>query len=324
MKQFLARACLAFASAGLAAPSQAAGEGAAAWKPDGPVSFVLGFGAGGGHYALAQIMQMRMSEELGQTVVIMPKPGAQGMIAAGFTAQARPDGRTISMVGPAQMAILPFAKRASFSPFDLTLVSRLVSMSYAIVTRPDQPEIKTLQDAIDLSKHADVTYGSIGPGSTNSLTGYLINAMSGSKFRDVGYKNGGQALLAAMSGETTLAVGDTASHELIASGRLRALATTGATREARFPDVPTVAETIPGFQVTNWIGIIAPPGTPREAADRYRQVFAKILAEPDVVEKVRQLAMTPIVTTPEEFRDTVRTEIDRWGKLMKDNHITLE
>jgi tripartite-type tricarboxylate transporter receptor subunit TctC len=294
------------------------------WKPDGPVTLILGYGAGGGHYALSQILQERMSQELGQPVIVMPKPGAGGLIATEFVANARPDGRTITWSGPGVLTIWPLLKSINYDPFKMTPVNLMVEMGYMLVTQPDNKELNTVKDVIESSKVKDVTYSSVGIGTSNSMTGHLLNAMASSRLREIGYKGGGPALMSTMAGETTLGFGDTASHELIAGGRLKAIATTTKKRESRFPDVPTVAETIPGYEVTNWLGVMAPPNTPKAVVDRYQQIFSKLFAEPEIVEKVKQLGMTPNVGTPTEFTDLIKSEADMWAKLIKEQNIKVE
>jgi len=294
------------------------------WSPDGPVTLILGYGAGGGHYALSQILQERMSEELGQTVIVMPKPGAGGLIATEFVANSKPDGRTITWSGPGVLTIWPLLQKINYDPLAMTPVNLMVEMGYMLVTHPENNELNSVQDVIDLSKKQDVTYSSVGIGTSNSMTGHLLNAMASSKLREIGYKGGGPALMSTMARETTLGFGDTASHELIVGGRLKAIATTTKEREPRFPEVPTVAETVPGYEVTNWLGVMAPPNTPAPIVNRYQEMFAKIFSEPEIIEKVKQLGMTPNVGTAEEFTNLIRSESVMWDKLIKEQNIKVQ
>lgn len=294
------------------------------WKPDGPVTLILGYGAGGGHYALSQILQERMSQELGQPLIVMPKPGAGGLIATEFVANAKPDGRTITWSGPGVLTIWPLLKPISYDPLRLTPVNLMVQMGYMLVTQPDNKDLNTVKDVIEASKVRDVTYSSVGIGTSNSMTGHLLNAMAPSQLREIGYKGGGPALMSTMGGETTLGFGDTATHELISAGRLKAIATTTKNRESRFPDVPTIAETVPGYEVTNWLGVIAPPDTPKAIVDRYQEIFSKLFSEPDIVEKVKQLGMTPSVGTAAEFTDLIKSETVMWSKLIKEQNIKVQ
>jgi tripartite-type tricarboxylate transporter receptor subunit TctC len=294
------------------------------WKPDGPVTLILGYGAGGGHYALAQIVQEKLSQELEQPVIVMPKPGAGGLIATEFVANARPDGRTLTWSGPGVLTIWPLLRKLNYEPLDMTPVCLMVTMGYMLVTQPGNERWKSVQDIIVDSKKGDITYSSVGIGTSNSMTGHLLNAMTSSKLREIGYKGGGPALMSTMAGETDLGFGDTASHELIASGRLKALATTTKVREPRFPDVPTIAETVPGYDVTNWLGVMAPPSTPDYIVNRYQDIFQKIFSDPAIVERVQQLGMTPDVQGPVEFRKLIQAESELWQRLIRDQGIKVE
>jgi len=323
MKKFASHVVLGLAAL-LPWAAGAQGKPAQPWQPDGPVTLVLGYGAGGGHYALAQIVQARLAEELGQTVIVMPKPGAGGLIATEFVANARPDGRTITWSGPGVLTIWPLLRKLNYDPLAMTPVSLMVTMGYMLVTQPDNSRWKNVQDVIEAGKKGDITYSSVGIGTSNSMTGHLLNAMTGTKLREIGYKGGGPALMSTMAGETDLGFGDTASHELIASGRLKALATTTTGREPRFPDVPAIAETVPGYEVTNWLGVMAPPDTPAPIVARYQQIFAKVFAEPDIVERVKQLGMTPDVRGPDAFRDLIKSESVQWQRLIREQNIKVE
>ncbi|HYG44858.1 MAG TPA: tripartite tricarboxylate transporter substrate binding protein [Bordetella sp.] len=293
------------------------------WRPDGPVTLILGYGAGGGHYALSQIVQARLAEELGQPVIVMPKPGAGGLIATEFVANARPDGRTITWSGPGVLTIWPLLRKLNYDPLAMTPVSLMVTMGYMLVTQPNA-QWNNVQEVINASKNGDITYSSVGIGTSNSMTGHLLNAMAGSKLREIGYKGGGPALMSTMAGETNLGFGDTASHELIASGRLKALATTTKNREPRFPDVPAIAETVPGYEVTNWLGVMAPPATPDYIVARYQQIFAKVFSEPEIVERVKQLGMAPDVRDADAFRELIKSESALWQRLIREQGIKVE
>ncbi|AMG90925.2 tripartite tricarboxylate transporter substrate binding protein [Bordetella bronchiseptica] len=324
MQHTLAKYLAAAAVAVLPWTAGAQDKAAKPWQPDGPVTLILGYGAGGGHYALAQVLQARMAEELGQPLIVMPKPGAGGLIATDFVANARPDGRTITWSGPGVLTIWPQLRQISYDPKKLTPVNLLVQMGYMLVTKPGESRWNSVQDVIDGSKSGDVTYSSVGVGTSNSMTGHLLNAMTGSRLREIGYKGGGPALMSTMAGETDIGFGDTATHELIAAGRLRAIATTTRQREPRFPDVPTVAETVPGYEVTNWLGVIAPPGTPQPIVDRYQQIFAKLMAEPEIAKRVKELGMTPDVGTPQAFSELIDSETQLWKRLIRDQNIKVE
>jgi tripartite-type tricarboxylate transporter receptor subunit TctC len=206
----------------------------------------------------------------------------------------------------------------------MTPINLMVQMGYMLVTQPDNKDLNTVQDVITAGKTGNLTYSSVGIGTSNSMTGHLFNAMTGSRLREIGYKGGGPALISTMAGETNVGFGDTATHELIVGGRLKAIATTTKAREPRFPNVPTIAETVPGYEVTNWLGVMAPPNTPQPIVDRYQQIFKKLFSEPEIAQKVRLLAMTPAVGTQQEFIDLIKSESAMWGKLIREHNIKPE
>ena len=294
------------------------------WNPDGPVKLILGYGAGGGHYALSQIVQERLSQELGQPIVVMPKPGAGGLIATEYVAKAKPDGLTITWSGPGVLTIWPLLRDIGYDPSALTPINLMVEMGYMLVTAPDNTELDSVESVIEKSQTDHLTYSSVGIGTSNSMSGHLLNSMSSAQLEEIGYKNGGEALMSTMKGETSLGFGDTASHELIKAGRLKAIATTTRDREPAFPDVPTISEYIPDYEVTNWLGVIAPPETPDNIVKRYQEVFAKVFAEPEIVEKVNQLGMTPNVGTAEDFTNLIKSEKIMWKNLIEDQKIELK
>jgi len=294
------------------------------WQPDGPVTLILAYGAGGGHYALAQIMQAKLAEELGQAIIIMPKPGGGGQIAADFIAKANPDGRTLHFAGISALTIAPHLRKVRYDPQAFVPVTLLVKMGFMLLTQPENQALNTLQDVIEQSQTRDLTYSHAGVGTANSLVGHLLNAMTGAKLRDIGYKGGGPALLAVMAGEVHLASGDTASYDLIESGRLKAIATTMREREPRFPNVPAISETVPGYQVENWLSVIAPPGTPTAIAQRYNEVFVKVMTDPDIAARVRQLGMTPSVGTPQALADLIQSDSQLWQTLIREQNIKIE
>jgi len=321
MKRTLAALWLALASTVLSTPAAAQQN---PWQPDGPVTLILAYGAGGGHYALAQSMQARLAEELGQPVIIVPRPGGGGQIAAEAIARAAPDGRTLHFAGISSLTILPHLRKVSYDPQALAPITLLVKMGFMLLTQPDNQELNTLQDVIEQSQQRDLTYSHAGIGTVNSLVGHLLNAMTGAKLRDIGYKGGGPALLAAMAGEVNLASGDTASYELIEGGRLKAIATTMREREPRFPNVPAVSETVPGYQVENWLSVVAPPNTPAHITQRYNDVFVKVMADPSVAARVRKLGMTPSTGTQQALADLIESDSRLWLKLITEQNIKVE
>jgi tripartite-type tricarboxylate transporter receptor subunit TctC len=276
----------------------------------------------------ARILGAKLSESLGTAVVIDNRPGANGIIALDSTAKAAPDGYTILMANLGPNAInavvykkLPFDPIKSFAPITLTTI-----VPQIIVVTPSLP-IRSVGELIAYANAnpGKVTFASAGVGSSNHLSGELFNAMAGIKMLHVPYKGDAPGMIDVMSGAVNVALPTAiAAMPSIKSGRLRAIAVTSAKRIPSLPDLPTVAESLPGYEAVSWGGVMAPAGTPPEVITRLNTEINRILRLPDVAEKLSSFGAQIVGSTPEEFAAYLKAEIAKWGKVARDNNIKLD
>ena len=301
---------------------------AQAWPTKQPIKFIVVYPAGGASDVTARLIATKLSESIGQSVVVENKPGANGIIATEYVAKAAPDGYTMLManlgpnaINPVVYKKLPYDAVKDFSAVTLTTI-----VPQFIVVAPTQP-INTLADLVAYAKAnpGKITFASAGNGASNHLSGELFNSMAGIKMEHVPYKGDAPGLVDVMSGQVTVALPTAiAAAPFVRSGQLRALAVTSNKRLASFPDVPTVAETIPGFEAVSWGGVMAPAGTPQTIINRLNSEILKILKMPDVAEKLKGYGAETVGSTPKQFEAYVKSEITKWGKVARDNNVTLD
>ena len=301
---------------------------AQAWPTRQPIKIIVVYPAGGASDVTARLIASKLSESLGQTVVVENKPGANGIIATEYVAKAAPDGYTLLManlgpnaINPVVYKKLPYDAVKDFSAITLTTI-----VPQFIVVAPSQP-INSIADPIAYSKAnpGKVTFASAGNGASNHLSGELFNSMAGIKMEHVPYKGDAPGLVDVMSGQVTVALPTAiAAAPYVRSGQLRALAVTSNKRLPSFPDVPTVAETLPGFEAVSWGGVMAPAGTPPAIINRLNAEILKILKIPEVAEKLKGFGAETVGSTPKQFDAYVKSEIAKWGKVARDNNVTLD
>jgi tripartite-type tricarboxylate transporter receptor subunit TctC len=312
------------AAALLALPSIAAAQA----FPAKPVRLVVAQAAGSATDVIARIFTPRWSELLGQPVVVDVRPGAGGSLGAEITAKSPNDGYTLLLanisthgVNPALYAKLPYDPVKDFSP--VSLVSTTANI---IVVHPSVPA-KTVKElvAIARAKPGMLNYSSAGPGSSQHLAAALLNTLMKIETTHVPYRGSPPALAGVVAGEIAFMVPTlTTALPQIQNGRVRAIAVTGPTREQEVPNIPTVAETIPGYDVVSWWGVVAPANTPRPAVDRLNADLVKTLAASDVKAGLLKVGMNASSTTPEQFAQYIRDEIAKWTKVAKAANIKLE
>ena len=304
------------------------GAFAQAWPTKMPIKFVVVYPPGGASDVTARILAAKLTESLGQSVIVENKPGANGIIATDYVAKSAPDGYTILManlgpnaINPAVYKKLPYDAVKDFAPITLTTI-----VPQIVVVNPALP-IRTPAELIAYSKAnpTKVTFGSAGNGASNHLSGELFNAMAGIKMMHVPYKGDSPSIVDVMSGTLDVALPTAiAVMNQVKAGKVRGIAVTGTKRLASLPDVPTVAETLPGYEAVSWGGVMAPAGTPPEIVGRLNAEINRILKMPDVAEKLEALGAIIVGSTPEEFGAYVKSEIAKWGKVAHDNNVTLE
>ncbi len=296
--------------------------------PDRPVTLVVPFAAGGSTDVVARIIGQKMSEDLGQQVVVENVAGAGGNLGADRVARSEPDGYTILMGTVATHALNPLIlKTKPYDPEkDFAPVSLLVVVPNVLVVNPELPA-KNVAELIALLK-ADpekYSYASSGNGTPLHLSGELFKSMAGVSMQHVPYKGSGPALNDVIGNQVPIMFDNLPSSSgHITSGTLRALAVTTKERAPSFPDVPTIAETIPGYETYTWNALFAPAGTPKEAIDRLNASAKKALADPAVAEKMKGFSATIVASTPEELGAHVTAELAEWAPVVKDANVQLD
>ena len=292
--------------------------------PDRPIRMVVGFPPGGGTDVVARILAPRMSELLGQPIVIENRPGATGTVAAGQVAKSPADGYTIMMghvsvnaIAPALFSNLSYDVIKDFSPIAIT-----AAVPHLVVVHPSV-NAGSLKELIAQLKAnpGKISFPSAGNGSMPHLAGEIFKSLAGVQVVHVPYKGSGQSMQDLLGGQHLVAF-DTmpASSPHVRSGKLRALAVSSATRVASFPDVPTAEEAgLAGYLVTTWYGLFAPPGTPAAIVRRLHADTVKAMQTPDTKAKLDGIGADGTVSrSPEEFAALVRTDTARYAKIVKD------
>jgi tripartite-type tricarboxylate transporter receptor subunit TctC len=287
----------------------AASSASAQGFPARPVRVVVPFPPGGGADALARLMAPKLTDTWKQPVVVENKPGASGHIGAEAVAQSAPDGYTLLM---SSTASLTEKSVDQFAP--VTLVS---ASPYVVSVNPKVPA-RNIAELIAAAKAGKLSYGSSGVGAASHLSAELFKSMAHVDLLHVPYKGTGQALTDLLAGQIDLlfAPAQTViSH--IRSGKLRALATTGARRASALPDLPTVAESgVPGYEAVGWFGLLAPAATPKPLVEQISRDANAVLADGGVREKMEAMGAQPAGNTPEEFARFIRDDQAKWSKLM--------
>jgi len=296
----------------------------AADYPTRPVRFVLGFAPGGASDTMARTIATRLSENLGQPVVIDNRPGAGGNIAAEIVARSAANGYTMLLGNNGILAVnVSLYPKLGFDPVkDFAPVVLIASQPNILVVHPavTAGSVKDLV-ALAKSKPGQLNYASPGNGTTGHLAGELFKRMVGVEYTIIPFKGGGPAALAMLSGECQFTFATALSVQPhIKAGKLRALAVTTAKRSASFPGLPTVAEAgVPGFDAITWHGIVVPAGTPKPVIARLNSEFNKLLQTADMRERLMALGSDIIGGEPKQLTDYMRVEIPRWAKVIKES-----
>jgi tripartite-type tricarboxylate transporter receptor subunit TctC len=297
--------------------------------PTRPVTIVVGFAPGGGTDTVARVMQRRLAEYLGQSIVVENRAGAGGSIAAGVVSKVNPDGYTILLGTIAALAVaphlnskLPYDPLRDFAPISMATVSGNV-----LVVHPSV-QAKTIAEFVKEanSRPGGIAYGTSGIGSAGNLAGELFRLMAKANLIHVPYKGGGPAMSDLLGGQipSVFASATTATPQ-VKAGKLRALGSTGVKRSASLPDVPTIAEQgYPGYEATNWYAYVAPAKTPREIVARLNREIVKTLREPETREQILKQGEEPTPSTPEELAKHMAREHATWGKVIKEAGIPVE
>lgn len=267
-----------------------------------------------------------LAERLGQPVVIENKPGAGGVVATQGVARAEADGYTVLMGTMGNLSITPvLTKDLSYDmEKDFAPVTVVASSGFVLYVNPALPA-RTVGELIAYAKAnpGKVNFSSSGNGGLPHMAGELFNAATGLKLTHVPYKGSTPAINDVIAGQVQMTFEATAiGLPFVEAGRLRALATTGDRRLAVFPDAPAVAETLPGFSVTNWFGMVVPARTPQDRIDRLQKEIAVVLARPEIKERLDALGVAVVASPPEAAGRFMREERSRWAKVIRDANIT--
>src|SRR5215213_4086345 len=319
MMRFLRRLTLAIAAA--ICTLTASAVWAQATYPTKPLRIIVPWPPGGGADVITRLLSPKLSEALGQQVIVDNRGGAAGNIGAEMAAKAPPDGYTIAFAYSGTHSINPHIySKMPFRESDFAPIIWLSAVPQVVVVHPSLP-VKNIRDLIALAKArpGQLSYGSSGSGAINHLTGELFNSMTGTRLVHVPYKGGGPAAVALLSGEIALIFGEPASLVgYIKSGRVRPIAVTSAKRSLSFPELPTVAESgVPGYEVTAWKGMLAPAATPPEIVRRLNAEFNKIISEPEMNKRMLANGYEAVGGAPEKFGEWIRAETAKWAPVVK-------
>lgn len=292
--------------------------------PNRPIRLVLPFSPGGTTDTPGRIIAQRLGEALGQPIIVENKPGAGSTIGTDFVAKAKPDGYTLLLTSTTHVLSPHLYKHLPYDPLkDFEPVTLVASGPYVLVVNPSLP-VKSVRELIALAKAqpGKIDYATSGNGSSQHLVGALFASMAGIELNHVPYRGSGPATADLIGGQVKVGFpGTPIALPHIKSGRLRALAVTTKARSPELPDVPTIAESgVPGYEATIWLGLLAPAGTPREIIDRLQSEVSKVLRIPDLQKSVLSTGMEATSMTPEEFGAFLRSEYEKWGKVVREAH----
>jgi len=314
------RAAIGLLASGLAALVAPAGSAAAPDYPTRPVRFVVGYPAGGATDILARLIGQRLSERLGQQFVIENKPGAGNNIGTETVVNAAPDGYTVLLVNPANFINASLYANLNFNFIrDIAPVASFNRVPNVMTVAPGVPA-KTVAEFIAYVKAnpGKVNLASSGNGTSVHLSGELFMAMSGAQMVHIPYKGAAPAITDLLGDRVQVMFDNMPSiigH--LGSGGLRALAVTTAQRSPQLPDVPTVAETVPGYEASALFGMGAPAKTPPEIIGRLNREINAVLAEPDVKKRLTELGGEPLIATPQAVGAMIAAETEKWAKVVK-------
>lgn len=303
----------------------AAGGAVAADYPNKPIRVVVPFAPGGGSDVVTRLMADKMAADLGVSVIVDNKPGASSIIGTDAVARSAPDGYTILMTNSA-ITSNPWLFKLPFDTAAMVPVTMIASAPQLLVAHPSAP-FKSLKELIAYAKaNPDkASVGTAGAGQLSHLAAEQLQRMSGTRLQVIHYKGTGNSQNDLLGGQIHMSFGTAPGFiQHIKNGKLVPLASSGAERIEALPDVPTVGEVLPGYDLTNWFGFFAPPGTPKPIVDRLYQSVSRALAQPDVQARLVKDGFKVRSMTPSQFDKIVRDEMAYWQKFVKDNNLKID
>lgn len=287
--------------------------------PARPIRMIIGFPPGGTADILARAVASELTDSWGQPVVIDNRPGAGSSIGSDLAARAAPDGYTLLVVTSSHV-VNAIVTKQRYHPVDsFTPITPLVSTAMALLSNPAVP-VQSVRELVSLAnaKPGALNFGSSGSGSTTNLAGELFNSMAGIRLVHVPYKGGAASMNAVISGETQLLfISLPSAIPQIKAGRVRGLAVTTARRSALVPEIPTIAESVPGYEAPQWYAMLAPAKMPAELVNKLNAQIVRILRMPKVVDFIVKLGADPESSSPQEFRAYLRAEVTKWTRVAR-------
>ena len=293
--------------------------------PSRPVRMIVPAGAGGVTDILGRVVAAKLTEALGQQVIVDNRPGASGIVGSQIVAKAAPDGHTLLMVfpshpvNPALYPDIPYDTVTAFAPISIvSAVAPVLIVSNAFPAK----SVKELI-ALAKAKPGQLNHGSVGSGSMGALGAELLRTLADIRFTQVAYKGSPQALTALMAGEIDFYLIGSAGTVVpqVKAGRIRAIGVGAKQRIAVLPDVPAIGETVPGYEARGWNGILAPAGTPKPIIDRLHREIVKIVRSPEFAQVLTGEGATAVGNTPAEFDAIIRADLAKWAKIIRANGI---
>jgi tripartite-type tricarboxylate transporter receptor subunit TctC len=296
--------------------------------PAKPVRIVVAFPAGGGVDIVARLLAPKLAEAWGQQVIVDNRAGASGVIGTEFAARSAPDGHTLFMGTLGNLAVnqhliakIPVDPLRDFAP-----VTQVVAVHFALVAHPSLPA-RTVSELIALarSRPGEINYSSSGPGGAPHLAGELFKSMAKVDLVHVPYKGSAPSFQDLLGGQVSLTF-DSLVQALpyVRDKRLITLAVLGTARSPLLPEVPTVGESLPGYELTNWFGLVAPAAVPRAVTGKIHADVIRVLQDAGVSEKLAAMGATAIGNTPEQFGAAMRADSEKWGRLIREANIRAE
>ncbi len=294
--------------------------------PNKPIRFIVPYAAGSTLDILGRLVGQKLSERWGQSVVVDDRPGGNTVIGTEAMLQSSPDGYTLMLTSSGH-TLIPQLLPVSFDPIkDFAPVATISRTEFILVASPSLPA-NNLREVIALLKvqPGKFNYASTGVGTGPHVAGELLNIMAGVRMEHIPYKGSVQALTDLVAGRVQIFISTViVSIPFIKSGRIKAIAVSGETRQSALPEVPTFTEAgLPGFDVKTWLGILAPAKTPKPIIDRLSTEVAKILVLPDIKEKLDSQGLVPFISTPEQFAAQIKVDMAKYAKIIKIANIKL-
>ena len=303
-----------------------AGVSASAQYPQRPVRMIVPNPPGGATDTVARLFTPKLSEALGQPVLVDNRSGSNGNLATDMVGKATPDGYTLLLAADAQIVISPHLYAMATDPMkDLIPLSSLVTTHLMLVAGASVPA-KNLREFVEYARRAKpaLAYASIGNGSQHQLAMEMLKAKAGIDLVHVPYKGGGPAMVALLAGDVAAMFGGNSVSGQVKAGKVRPLAAAGAKRIAAYPDLPTIGEIYPGVEVTPWLGTFAPAGTPAPVLARLRTETARLLADPEIRDRTAKGGLELWTTSADEFAAVVRADYAKYGDIVKAVGIKVE